>query len=114
MATIAPDLLRTQAYVDGRWSDAEGGETFPVVDPATGDSIASVPRLGASETRRAIEAAARALPAWRSRSAKDRARVLVRLAALMAERAEDLASLMVLEQGKPLSEARAEIAYALS
>jgi succinate-semialdehyde dehydrogenase/glutarate-semialdehyde dehydrogenase len=114
VATIAPDLLRTQAYVDGRWSDAEGGETFPVVDPATGDSIASVPRLGASETRRAIEAAARALPAWRSRSAKDRARVLVRLAALMAERAEDLASLMVLEQGKPLSEARAEIAYALS
>ena len=114
MATIASDLLRTQAYVDGRWSDAESGETFPVVDPATGDTVATVPRLGLTETRSAIEAAARALPAWRSRSAKDRARVLLRLAALMADRAEDLASLMVLEQGKPLAEARVEIAYALS
>jgi succinate-semialdehyde dehydrogenase/glutarate-semialdehyde dehydrogenase len=114
VATIASDLLRTQAYVDGRWSDAESGETFPVVDPATGDTVATVPRLGLTETRSAIEAAARALPAWRSRSAKDRARVLLRLPALMADRAEDLASLMVLEQGKPLAEARAEIAYALS
>ena len=73
-----------------------------------------MPRLGASETRRAIEAASRALPAWKARSAKERARVLTRLATLMAEREEDLATLMVLEQGKPLAEARTEVAYALS
>ena len=114
MATIAQDLVRTQAYVDGRWTDSEDGATFPVVNPATGETIAGVPRLGATETRRAIEGASRALPAWRSRSAKDRARVLTRLAAAMGEREDDLASLMVLEQGKPLAEARAEIAYALS
>ena len=59
MATIASDLLRTQAYVDGRWSDAESGETFPVVDPATGDTVATVPRLGLTETRSAIEAGVR-------------------------------------------------------
>ena len=114
MATIASDLLRTQAYVDGRWADADDGGTFAVVNPATGETVADVPRLGASETRRAIEAAARALPAWKARTAKDRARVLVRLAGLMDEHEADLASLMVLEQGKPLAEARAEIAYALS
>jgi succinate-semialdehyde dehydrogenase/glutarate-semialdehyde dehydrogenase len=114
VATIAQDLVRTQAYVDGRWSDAQDGATFPVVNPATGETIAEVPRLGAKETRLAIDGAARALPAWRSRSAKNRARVLTRLAAAMGEREDDLASLMVLEQGKPLAEARAEIAYALS
>ena len=114
MATIASDLLRTQAYVDGRWADADDGGTFAVVNPATGDTVADVPRLGVGETRRAIEAAARALPAWRARTAKDRARVLLRLAGLRAEHDEDLASLMVLEQGKPLAEARGEVAYALS
>ena len=114
VATIAADLIRSNAYVDGRWVDADSGETFPVVNPATGETIVEVPRLGASETRRAIEAAGRALPAWKGRSAKQRARVLNRLATLMAEREEDLATLMVLEQGKPLAEARTEIAYALS
>ena len=114
MATVAPDLLRTQAYVDGRWVDADDGATFAVLDPATGETLADVPRLGAAETRRAIEAGARALPAWKARSAKERARVLLRLATLMGEREDDLASLMVLEQGKPLAEARAEIAYASS
>ena len=84
------------------------------MNPATGETIVDVPRLGASETRRAIEAASRALPAWKARSAKERARVLTRLATLMAEREEDLATLMVLEQGKPLAEARTEVAYALS
>jgi succinate-semialdehyde dehydrogenase / glutarate-semialdehyde dehydrogenase len=111
---MAPELLRTRAYVDGEWVEADSRATFPVVNPATGETLADVPRLGAAETRRAIEAAARALPAWRARTAKDRARVLLRLATLMAEHEEDLASLMVLEQGKPLAEARVEIGYALS
>ncbi len=111
---MAPELLRTRAYVDGEWVEADSRATFPVVNPATGETLADVPRLGAAETRRAIEAAARALPAWRARTAKDRARVLLRLATLMAEHEEDLASLMVLEQGKPLAEARVEIRYALS
>ena len=114
MATVAPDLLRTRAYVDGQWVDADDGATFPVIDPATGETLADVPRLGVRETRRAIEAGARALPAWKARSAKERSRVLLRLASLMGEREDDLASLMVLEQGKPLAEARAEIAYAAS
>ncbi len=114
MATVAPDLLRTRAYVDGEWIGADDGATFPVLNPATGETIADVPRLGAAETRRAIEAAARAQPEWRARTAKDRAAVLRRLAALMADNEEQLAELMVLEQGKPLAEARVEVGYALS
>ena len=114
VATTAPGLLRTRAYVDGRWIDADDGATFAVLNPATGETLAELPRLGAAETRRAIEAAARALPAWKARPAKDRARVLRRLATLMAEQEAELASLMVLEQGKPLAEARTEIGYALS
>ena len=114
VATTAPGLLRTRAYVDGRWIDADDGATFAVLNPATGETLAELPRLGAAETRRAIEAAAGALPAWKARPAKDRARVLRRLATLMAEQEDELASLMVLEQGKPLAEARTEIGYALS
>ena len=114
MTTFASDLLRTSAYVDGVWAESDGGSTFPVLNPATGETIAEVPRLGAAETRRAIEAASRALPEWRATTAKERARILVRLASLMSERADDLAALMVLEQGKPLAEARVEIDYALS
>jgi succinate-semialdehyde dehydrogenase/glutarate-semialdehyde dehydrogenase len=114
VAVVETPLLRQQGYVDGRWVDAESGETFPVVNPATGETIASVPRMGAAETRRALEAAERALPAWRARTAKERARLLRRLADLMGEHAEELASLLVLEQGKPLAEARAELAYAAS
>jgi succinate-semialdehyde dehydrogenase / glutarate-semialdehyde dehydrogenase len=114
MTTIASDLLRTRAYVDGEWIESTDGATFPVSNPASGETIADVPRLGAAETRRAIEAAARALPTWKARTAKERARVLTRLATLMSERAEELAALMVLEQGKPLAEARVEIEYALS
>ncbi len=114
MAAIATDLLRRQAYVAGEWVDADSGATFPVVDPATGETVAEVPRMGAAETRRAIEAAERALPAWSARTAKERARVLRRLADLMLERADDLAALLVSEQGKPLAEARVEIDYAAS
>ncbi len=113
-SAVASDLLRSQAYVDGRWIDAEDGQVFAVVNPADGETVAEVPRLGVAETRRAIEGAQRALPAWRRRTAKERARVLRRLADLMADRADDLAALLVLEQGKPLAEAHAEIAYAAS
>ena len=114
VTAIASDLLRTRAYVDGEWIESADGATFPVSNPATGETIADVPRLGAAETSRAIEAASRALPTWKGRTAKERARMLIRLATLMSERAEELAALMVLEQGKPLAEARAEIEYALS
>jgi succinate-semialdehyde dehydrogenase/glutarate-semialdehyde dehydrogenase len=109
-----PELLRRQAFVDGVWVDADSGETFPVLDPATGAEVARVPRLGVAETRRAIEAARRALPEWREQTAKERARVLRRWADLMLEHQEDLSALMTAEQGKPLAEARAEIGYAAS
>jgi succinate-semialdehyde dehydrogenase/glutarate-semialdehyde dehydrogenase len=107
-------LLRDRAYVDGKWVEADSGETFPVVNPATGETVAEVPRLGAAETRRAIEAAERALPAWRAETAKERARILRRFADLVVERVEDLAVLMTTEQGKPLAESRAEVEYAAS
>ena len=70
MTALETDLLKQQAYVGGAWVDADSGETFPVHDPATGETIAEVPRLGAAETRRAIEAAQHALPAWKHRTAK--------------------------------------------
>ena len=108
------DLIREQAYVDGHWIDADSGATFSVADPATGETIAHVPRMGAAETRRAIEAAQRALPEWRARSAKERARILRRLADLMADRGTDLAALLTTEQGKPLSESLVEVEYAAS
>jgi succinate-semialdehyde dehydrogenase/glutarate-semialdehyde dehydrogenase len=108
------DLLRTKAYVDGEWIDADSGETFPVDNPATGETIADVPRLGAAETRRAIEAAAAAFPGWSGMVAKERARILRDFADSMMAHQEDLAVLMTLEQGKPLAESRGEIAYAAS
>ena len=114
MAALETGLLREQGYIDGAWVDADSGATFAVIDPATGGTIAHVPRMGAAETRRAIEAAQRALPGWKHRLAKDRARILRRLADLMLERADDLAALLVREQGKPLFEAKLEIAYAAS
>jgi succinate-semialdehyde dehydrogenase/glutarate-semialdehyde dehydrogenase len=107
-------LFRTKAYVDGAWIEADSGATFPVLNPATGETVALVPRMGGSETRRAIEAAARALPGWRRLLAKERARVLRRWADLMTEHSEDLALLLTTEQGKPLAESRGEIAYGAS
>jgi aldehyde dehydrogenase family protein len=114
MTAVESELLRRQAYVDGRWVDADSGESFPVANPATGETIAQVPRMGAAETRRAIEAAQRALPDWKNRPAKEQARVLRRLADLMQEHADELAALLVTEQGKPLGEARVESDYAAS
>jgi len=109
-----PTLVAHQAYVDGAWIDADSGATFDVTNPATGETIASVPRCGTEETRRAISAAERAQPAWRALPAKERALVLRRFADLMLEHQEELAVLLTREQGKPLAEARGEIAYAAS
>ncbi|QCY12418.1 NADP-dependent succinate-semialdehyde dehydrogenase [Pseudomonas sp. MPC6] len=109
-----PKLFRQQAYIDGAWGDADNGQTLKVNNPATGDIIGSVPKMGAAETRRAIEAADKALPAWRALTAKDRANKLRKWFDLMMANQEDLARLMTLEQGKPLSESRGEIAYAAS
>ena len=114
MTALASDLLLTRAYVDGAWLDADGGETFDVSNPATGEVLASVPRMGAAETRRAIVAAQRALPGWRGMLAADRARIMRRWSDLMLERADELAALLTAEQGKPLAESRVEIAYAAS
>jgi succinate-semialdehyde dehydrogenase / glutarate-semialdehyde dehydrogenase len=93
---------------------SDSGETFPVENPATGETIAHVPRMGAAETKRAIARAEEALPAWRSMLAKDRARILRRWADLMLENEDGLARLLTTEQGKPLAESRTEIAYAAS
>ncbi|MNG75223.1 Glutarate-semialdehyde dehydrogenase DavD [compost metagenome] len=107
-------LFRQQAYLDGAWVDADNGQTLNVSNPASGELIGRVPKMGVAETRRAIEAAERALPAWRALTAKDRANRLRRWFELMMENQDDLARLMTLEQGKPLLESRGEIAYAAS
>jgi succinate-semialdehyde dehydrogenase/glutarate-semialdehyde dehydrogenase len=114
VTVLQGELLLDRGFIDGRWVAADDGRTFPVVNPATGETLAEVPRMGAGETRRAIEAAQRALPGWRSMLAKDRAAILRRWADAMMERQEDLAVLLTTEQGKPLHEARVEIAYAAS
>ncbi len=108
------ELRREQAFVDGRWVDSDSGQTFPVTNPATGEELARVPRMGAAETRRALGAAETAFPGWRGRTAADRARILRRWADLMLEHIDDLALLLTLEQGKPLAESGAEIRYAAS
>jgi len=104
-------LLKTQAYVDGQWIDADSGETLPVVNPATGETIAEIAKCGTAETRRAIAAAETALVSWRQKTAKERAAVLRKWFTLMMEAQEDLAQILTAEQGKPLAEARGEIAY---
>ena len=109
-----PDLLCGAGLIDGQWVAADDGATFAVNDPATGRHLADVPLMGRAETERAIAGAAAALPAWRARTAPDRARVLRRWAELMLAHQDDLGRLMTLEQGKPLAEARGEIAYAAS
>ncbi|MGF6933697.1 succinate-semialdehyde dehydrogenase/glutarate-semialdehyde dehydrogenase [Paraburkholderia sp. UCT70] len=107
-------LLRSLAYVNGEWIRADNGETFDVSDPATGRVIAEVPAMGAAETRRAIEAAQVAQRHWCKRTAKERAAVLRRWHDLMLANADDLATIMTAEQGKPLTEAKGEIGYAAS
>ncbi|MFP5340257.1 MAG: aldehyde dehydrogenase family protein, partial [Gammaproteobacteria bacterium] len=107
-------LFRQQAYIDGAWVDADSGQTISVNNPASGEILGTVPKMGAAETRRAIDAAERALPAWRDLTAKERSQKLRRWFELLMENQDDLGRLMTLEQGKPLAEAKGEIAYAAS
>ena len=107
-------LLRTQAYVDGQWIDADSGETLPVLNPANGETIAEIAKCGTTETRRAIEAAERAQVEWRQKTAKERTAILRKWFELMLQHQEDLARILTAEQGKPLAEARGEIAYGAS
>jgi len=107
-------LFRQQAYINGAWVDADGGATFPVVNPADQSRLGTAPKMGRPETRRAIEAADKALPGWRAMTAKERAAILRKWNDLILENKEDLARIMTAEQGKPMSESRGEIAYAAS
>ncbi|MEF8731780.1 MAG: NAD-dependent succinate-semialdehyde dehydrogenase [Candidatus Accumulibacter meliphilus] len=109
-----PRLLRSDCYIDGRWEAADDGRTLAVIDPATGTAIADVPLMTAVETVRAIDAAAVALPEWRAKTAKERAAALRRWFDLILENTEDLAQLMTAESGKPIVEARGEVAYGAS
>src|SRR3984957_16847674 len=109
-----PELFREQCLIDGRWLGADEGGTLPVRNPATSAQLGTIPKMGAGETRRAIAAAKRALPAWGARTAKDRAILLRRWFDLITQHEQDLAVLMTAEQGKPLAESRGEIAYAAS
>lgn len=99
----------TDALIDGKW--VSGAKSFAVTDPATGETLAHVPDLGVAEAREAIDAAARALPAWSGKTAKERAQILRKWFDLMVAETESLAHLMTSEQGKPLAEARGEVAY---
>jgi succinate-semialdehyde dehydrogenase / glutarate-semialdehyde dehydrogenase len=109
-----PSLLCEQGYIDGAWVDADGGDRVDVTDPATGDVVGTIPDMGADETRRAIEAANAAWPAWRAKTAKERSAILRKWFDLMMENQRDLGIIMTAEQGKPLAEAMGEIAYGAS
>ena len=107
-------LLKTQAYINGEWVDGDKGETFAVINPATGENLAEVASVGAAETKRAIDAAEKARGAWRALPAKSRSELLEHWYDLVIENQEDLAVIMTAEQGKPLFESRGEIAYGAS
>ncbi|CAB3807422.1 NAD-dependent succinate-semialdehyde dehydrogenase [Paraburkholderia caffeinilytica] len=109
-----PSLLKTKSYIAGEWQSADNNATFEVKNPATGETIATVPRMGETETRRAIDTANAAWPAWRAATAKHRATILRKWHDLMLENADDLAKILTTEQGKPLAEAKGEILYAAS
>jgi succinate-semialdehyde dehydrogenase / glutarate-semialdehyde dehydrogenase len=114
MQLDAPNLLRSQAYINGQWVEADDGSTFAVDNPATGHTIASVANLSRHQAEQAIAAANAAWPAWRALTAKARAAVLRKWFDLIIANTEDLARLMTIEQGKPLAEARGEVAYGAS
>jgi succinate-semialdehyde dehydrogenase/glutarate-semialdehyde dehydrogenase len=107
-------LLREAAFIDGAWCAADNGEKVRILNPANGALVGEVPVMRASETRRAIEAAAKAQPLWAKKTAKERAAILRRFAELMIAHTDDLAVIMTAEQGKPLAEAKGEVAYAAS
>ncbi len=109
-----PSLLRQQCFINGEWCSADDNSVIKVSNPATGESLGSVPHMGAAETRRAIDAANAAWPAWRKKSAKERAVILRKWNDLMLANADDLALIMTAEQGKPMAESRGEIVYAAS
>ena len=109
-----PSLLRQQSYIDGEWCDAEDASKIDVVNPATGEKLGTVPHMGQAETRRAIEAANAAWPAWRKKTAKERSAILRAWNDLMLANVDDLALIMTAEQGKPLAESKGEITYAAS
>jgi succinate-semialdehyde dehydrogenase/glutarate-semialdehyde dehydrogenase len=109
-----PKLFREQCYIDGQWANADNGDSLPVTNPANGEVLGTVPGMGAAETRRAIDAANAAWPAWRAKTAKERHAILLRWFNLMMQHQEDLAQMLTAEQGKPLAEARGEIAYGAS
>src|SRR6185312_6433111 len=104
-----PKLFREQCYLDGAWTGADGKKTIAVINPATGETIGSVPDMGAAETRRAIEAAERAWPAWRGKTAKERSAILRKWHELMLANVDDLALILTTEQGKPIAESRGEV-----
>src|SRR6476660_7922834 len=108
------DLFRQQAYIGGRWCDAESGATVEVNNPATGEILGTVPRMGANETWRAIEAAKDAFADWGRRPAKERSNLMRKWYDLIMANVDDLGALMTAEQGKPLAEAKGEVAYAAS
>ena len=108
------DLFRQQCSIDGVWVDADSGENFSVTNPANGAILGTAPDMGAAETRRAINAAQTAWPAWRAKTAKERSTILRKWFDLMMAAQDDLALLLTAEQGKPLAEARGEIAYGAS
>ena len=107
-------LFREQCYVDGQWTDADNGATFSVTNPADGSKLGEVPSMGQAETARAIDAAAAALPAWASKTAKERSVILRCWYELILENQQDLATIMTLEMGKPLAEALGEVIYGAS
>ncbi len=109
LALNDPALLRHQCYIDGRWSDADSGATFDVVNPATAAKIGAAPMMGAAETGRAIEAADKAWPAWRAKTAKERSTIMRKWSELQLAHADDLALILTTEQGKPLAEAKGEV-----
>ncbi len=111
-SSVTPDIIRDRIFIEGRWIEGAARRRFAVDDPASARTLAEIPDCGAEDARAAADAAHRALPAWRGRTAADRARILKRWHALILERGEDLARLMSLEQGKPLRESRGEIDYA--
>jgi succinate-semialdehyde dehydrogenase/glutarate-semialdehyde dehydrogenase len=102
-------LLRQQCYIDGRWADADSKATRDVHNPATGARVGSTPVMGAAETRRAIDAADKAWPAWRDKTARERSAIIRKWAELQLAHADDLALILTTEQGKPLAESKAEI-----
>lgn len=107
-------LLRNKTFLNGKWGDANDGKTFPVTNPFDGKLISEVPDMGATETKAAIAAAAKAFPMWRDKTAGERANILKRWYTLQMENLDDLATLLTAEQGKPLTEAKGEIRYGAS